>query len=198
MSIQLSSPYNRIFRLTESSGTLVIAFLWGLAEATLFFLVPDIFLGFVAIFNWRRGILATGFVIAGALVGGTIMYVLASNQAVAMDRLLTSIPLINEHMVSTVGEEVGRSGLSAMVTGPFQGIPYKIYAAQAGQHNLPYFLFLLVTILARLERILPVVLLGSITGKLFRKFIQIHTLLVVGGYLVFWVGIYVLYYLRFR
>jgi membrane protein YqaA with SNARE-associated domain len=192
------SFYDRIRVYSESRSTLFVAFIWGAIEAIFFFLVPDIFLGLVALFNWRKGLPSIIFTLIGAMVGGAIMYTLASNNTLAMDRFLISIPLINESTVNSVKEQMGLMGLRALVTGPLEGIPYKIYAAQAGALGFPLLPFLLITIPARLERILPVALLGSIMGIAFKKFIQRHAELVVGAYIVLWICIYALYYIRFR
>src|SRR6185436_11439838 len=120
-----SSLFDRLSAHSAARRALVIAFLWGFAEATLFFLVPDIYLGFVALFNWRRGLWATAFTVLGAIVGGAIMYTLAVHSPEGMTSLLTRIPLINALMVKTVGEQMQQAGLIALVTGPLQGIPYK-------------------------------------------------------------------------
>ena len=51
------------------------AFAWGFAEATLFFVVPDVWLTLIAV---RRGLrpalVACGWALAGALAGGLAMY----------------------------------------------------------------------------------------------------------------------------
>ena len=92
-----------------------------------------------------------------------------------------------------VSERLHAEGLLALVSGPLLGIPYKIYAVQAGQQQLPLLPFLLVTIPARLERILPAALAGAGAGILFRKFIQQHAGLVAGAYVLLWLGIYGVY-----
>ncbi len=198
MNSQPATLYDRICVFSASRRALAIAFLWGLAEATVFFFVPDIFLGLVALFNWRKGLLSTIFVVAGAIIGGTIMYGLAANNATAMNRLLTSIPLIHLDMVDFVREQIRMNGLNALFSGLFQGIPYKIYAVQAGAQGLGLLPFLLFTIPARLARILPVALVGSIVGVVFRKYVQRNTSLVIGVYIAIWAFIYMLYYFRFR
>jgi membrane protein YqaA with SNARE-associated domain len=190
--------YNHIKTFSESRQALFVAFLWGLAEATIFFLVPDILLGLVVLFSWRKGLMSTVFTLAGAMIGGAIMYTLAYNNTAAMNQVLMSIPLINRNMVNTVMEQMKQNGLRALVMGPLQGIPYKIYAVQAGIQRLPFIPFLFFTIPARLERILPVVLLGGVIGVAFKKFIQRHASLVTSTYFGVWVCIYMLYYLRFR
>ena len=190
--------YARAERHSASNGSLIVAFLWGLAEATIFFIVPDLYLGFVTLFHWRRGLLATFVAVVGAMVGGTVMYALAATNGAAINELLVQIPLISPELVRSVAEQMEGSGLLAMVSGPLKTIPYKIYAAQAGQQHLPFIPFLLFTFLARLERLLPIALASAVCGTVFKRFIQHHTALVIGAYGLFWVGVYVLYYLRMR
>lgn len=193
-----SSGYLRLEQHAASRAPILIGFLWGLAEATLFFVVPDVYLGLVALFNWRRGAWTTAAAAAGAMIGGAGMYALAAQDAQALTQVLTHVPLISYAMVQTVGGQLQESGLLAMVTGPLEGIPYKVYAVQAGAQHSSFAMFLLMTSLARLERLLPVAVLCAIAGTAFRKIIVRHTLLVVGAYALLWVGIYVFYYLRFR
>ena len=195
---RLSPLYARFERHSASNGSLIIACLWGLAEATLFFIVPDVYLGFVALFHWRKGLLATLAAVAGAMIGGAIMYTLAAANGAAINQLLIRIPLISPEMVRTVAEQTQGSGLVAMVSAPLQGIPYKIYAAQAGQQHLPFIPFLLVTVPARLGRFLLVALAGTAFGAAFKRFVRRCTALVIGAYALLWVAMYVVYYLQMR
>ena len=194
----LSPLYARFERHSASNGSLIIACLWGLAEATLFFIVPDVYLGFVVLFHWRRGLLATLAAVAGAMIGGAIMYTLAVANGAAMNQLLVRIPLITPEMVRTVAEQTQGSGLVAMLSAPLRGIPYKIYAVQAGRQHLPFIPFLLVTIPARLVRFLAITLAGVAFGTAFKKLVQRRTALVIGAYGLLWVAAYVVYYLQMR
>lgn len=49
---------------------LATAFLWGLAEATIFFIVPDVILTAIAIFSLPRALRALTFSLLGATIGG--------------------------------------------------------------------------------------------------------------------------------
>lgn len=61
-----------------------IAALWGIAEATVFFIVPDVWISFVAARrDWKAGVLAACLACTGALIGGAIMYLWASRDAEA-------------------------------------------------------------------------------------------------------------------
>lgn len=182
----------------RSKWSIVIGLLWGFAEGTAFFIVPDVYLGFVALFNWKRGLLAMTAAIVGAMIGGSMMYNLATKDLSAVNLFLTRIPLIDAQMVGDIARKMQADGLITMVNGPLRGVPYKIYAVQAGGQSLPYLPFLVMSILARLERLLPVTLVAGGLGKKFQGFVERRTALVVSVYALIWGIIYFLYYLRFR
>jgi membrane protein YqaA with SNARE-associated domain len=179
---------------------MIIAFLWGFAEATAFFVVPDVYIGFVALFNWRRGLQAAIAALLGAMLGGALMYILARNNPVGINTFLTYIPLIDATLVSDVASQTSVSGLVAVLTGPLRGTPYKIYAAQAGEQSLSILYFLLMTIPARLERFIPVALVFGGLGKWFETFFRKNTQFVVSSYLLLWGLIYFvfIYYFNFH
>jgi membrane protein YqaA with SNARE-associated domain len=186
--------YERLVQHATSGAALGVAFLWGLAEATFFFIVPDVYLGLVALLHWRRGLWATAAAVAGALAGGALMFSLAAANPGALEQFLLRIPGISAPMVQAVAEQIGASGLWALVSGPLGGVPYKIYAVQAGTQHLSLPLFLLVTIPARLERLLPVSLAAGLAGVWLRPRIERQPVWAVGLYALLWVVIYVLYY----
>ena len=182
--------YELFSKHADSPWSLVIGFLWGFAEATLFFIVPDVYLGFVALFNWRRGLWVTMAALLGAMFGGAMMYGLAMNNPSGVNRFLTYVPMIDAPLVAEVAEQTRADGLIAVLFGPFRGTPYKIYAAQAGGQSLPFVAFVLMTIPARLQRFLPVVLGFGAIGTWFKAFCEKHTLFVVGAYALLWGLIY--------
>ena len=185
-----NSSYVRLSSHAKSRWSIIIAFVWGFAEATAFFIVPDVYLGFVALFNWRRGLSAAVAALIGAMLGGSVMYILAMNNPSAINMFLTRVPLIDSALVNDVANQTHTYGLTAVLTGPLKGTPYKIYAAQAGEQSLPFLYFLLMTIPARLERFLPVVLVFGGIGKWFGTFCEKHTKLVMGSYALMWGIIY--------
>ena len=50
------------------------AMAWGFAEATFFFIIPDVFLTYIALKNWRQATRACFWALGGALIGGAVMY----------------------------------------------------------------------------------------------------------------------------
>lgn len=131
---------------------MLFALFWGFAEATLFFIVPDMLLTAIAVKSLRRGMRACLWALTGALLGGSLMYawgILDPPQSVAT---VIQVPAIDEAMVEKVKEDLIQKGLPAIVLGPTQGIPYKIFATQSPTLGIGFLPFLLTSIPARLIR----------------------------------------------
>jgi membrane protein YqaA with SNARE-associated domain len=168
------------------------AALWGFSEATVFFLVPDVILTYVgALRGARAALVASGFALAGTLIGGTVTYWLGARMPDAVTGWLASIPAISPGMVTRVQDDVRSSGVWAMVLGPLSGTPYKIYAAAAGAQGVPYLIFLAASVLARLPRFAlagaGAAFLAWIVPRLSRRIVQML-------WLGFWIAFYAFYF----
>ena len=167
--------------------------IWGLAEATVFFIVPDVILSFVALKEGKRATKLCLWTLAGALVGGAIMYGWGSRGKESAEDLLVKIPAISSDMVTEVEEQIGDDGAMAAFIGPLTGRPYKIYAIHAGASDKVGFLtFMLISIPARLLRFLVLAWVTTlISKKLLRKqSLRFRTLLLTG----IWLGFYTWYF----
>jgi len=192
--------YQKLRTLVSSWQASLVAFLWGFFEATLFFIVPDVFFCFTAVFSPRHGIRHSIISILGSMPGGIIMYKLAQGHPLALNNFLTNIPGISERMVSVVHSDFQHFGLSALFLAPWKGIPYKIFAAQAGILNISLIRFVIATFPARLERMFLLVCLAAAVGKIFEKNIQKHTKAWIVFYIFLWFSFYYAYafFLRIR
>ena len=141
------------------------AFVWGVAEATVFFIVPDVLLTALALWSFRRGLAACGWATAGALCGGLLMYWWGSRSPERAEVLLDWVPAVSPQMIEDVREGLAEGGLRALFFGPLKGTPYKIYAVESGRLGLNLAAFLLVSAPARLARFL---ILASLAGWLAR------------------------------
>jgi hypothetical protein len=186
--------YDSIVRFSRTKSNWVIAFLWGLAEGVFFFIVPDVYLGFVALFSIGGGLGAMAFSVIGSLVGAGAMFALVSLYGASLNNFLVHIPGITQTMVQKVSVGLDASGLKSLLMGPLNGIPYKIYSVNAALQHFSLSDFLLWSIPARLERILPVTIFALILGLVFRKSIKKNPKYWVIGYLATWVLIYIFYY----
>ncbi|MCJ7434427.1 MAG: hypothetical protein MUO77_13145 [Anaerolineales bacterium] len=89
--------------------TNLIAFVWGLAEATLFFIIPDVGLSVIALKGVDVGLVACIYALAGALVGGTIMYYLGQANIKTVARVLEKIPAIRHADLEKVRSDLEKS-----------------------------------------------------------------------------------------
>jgi len=137
-------------------GVNLFAFLWGFAEATLFFIVPDVLLSLIALQGRRRAWIASGFAVAGALLGGWLMYGWSTLDAKQVRNVLAAIPAISPGLLIQVRQQLGSTGFASLFAGSVTGVPYKIYAVEAGAATLPLMAFLIVSIPARALRFLLV------------------------------------------
>ena len=128
------------------------ALAWGFAEATLFFVVPDVLLTFLALRSWRRAALACVLAVAGALAGGALMHRWSVADAPAAIAAVDAVPFVPADLVARVEEHLARDGAAAIVAGAWMGRPYKLYAVQASRAGIGGVTLLAVTVPARLLR----------------------------------------------
>ncbi len=129
-----------------------IAAIWGVAEATLFFFVPDIWLSIAGRKKFRTGMTACFYCLGGALIGGCVLYIWGHVDLVGVQRVIEKVPAVSQSMIERVNEDLNHHGVWSLFLGPITGTPYKVYAAQAATAGIGLGLFLLISIPARLIR----------------------------------------------
>jgi membrane protein YqaA with SNARE-associated domain len=169
-----------------------VAAAWGFAEATLFFLVPDVWLTWVVLRSGRAAAVACVAALAGALAGGALMYAWGAADADRARAAVARVPAVGPAMVGRVGEEVRAGGAVAAFRGPLTGTPYKIYAVEAGAQGLPLGTFLLVSVPARLGRFAAVTAAAGVASRLLRRLAVRR-----GLHLGLWSAFYLWYFRRF-
>ena len=169
-----------------------VALLWGFAEASFFFIVPDVLLSWYALSSLRRALVACLFALAGALLGGALVWLWASNDPDTIRALLASIPAVNEAMMVDVRTQLSDTGVFALFKGPLVGVPYKLYALEAADLGIGLATFLSVSIPARLIRFVAVTVLIGIIGQLLqRKFSLTHVRM---AHILCWSAFYTWYF----
>ena len=181
----------------RSRAAQLAAFLWGLAEATVFFIVPDVFLTLAGCRSLRASMKACGWALCGALLGGVIMYTAGRNDPENARDLLTRVPAIDAGLIQRVQIQESEHGLSAVLIGPTVGVPYKIYAVEWGarQGNLPA--FLLISVPARGIRFLLTSLWAAGIARLLAPWTRRRPQVEMAILAVFWIGFYVFYFSHF-
>ena len=176
-----------------------VAWAWGAGEATVFFIVPDVWIGLLALFEPVAGFRAAGWSLVGAMAGGAAVHTASARLGAERSaELLDAIPAISPPMIARVEAELRERGLVSMVLGPLSGTPYKLYARAAALQGHPLHVVLLWTVPARLGRFLLSALLGTLAGRLGRRLFGRRTGPVLGLYALFWVAFYAAYFSRHR
>jgi membrane protein YqaA with SNARE-associated domain len=167
----------------------ILAFLWGFAEGTLFFVLPDVPLSLAAMFRPRCALRHIVAIVVGAVLGGALMFTWSEHGGSARNAV-AHVPLVRPVMFEEVDHDFRQSGVWAAVRGPVRGIPYKIYAVEAPMHStlMP---FLVASVVARVWRLVLAWLGFAGAGIVLRKFGRgsfapyLHA--------VFWIVVYGLY-----
>lgn len=187
-SSDISLPETGQFRFPAWSG-----FLWGFAEATVFFIVPDVLITLACLLSVKQGLKQLGAVLAGSLAGGILMYLAAIGHPSQMIRLVEAVPFVRPEMLGTVRADLAAHGAWALCLGPLSGIPYKIYAVLAPA-RISLIPFVSVSVPARLERLLASFVLFAVIGLLFRKFWPGRRSTALAVHLIYWLVVYGFYW----
>lgn len=174
-----------------SRRTLGLALIWGLAEATVFFIVPDVLLTWVALSDRTRALWSCIAVTFGALIGGIIMYQWGAANYASACRVLDAVPAISPIMIESVHEQITGQGPQAMFFGPLTGTPYKIFAVAAGNSGQSLWLLLLISIPARLLRFVILTLFAAGASRVLSSRISIRSMQAIH------VSCWVLFYIAF-
>lgn len=173
----------------------ILAFVWGVAEGSLFFIVPDVIISAAAMLAprraWRHVIAAT----LGSVVAGAFMYSWALREPAHAHDRVANVPFVTARMFDHVHQGFQNHPAGAVFLGPLSGVPYKIYAIEAPAF-LPKPLFLTLTAPARAERFLAVWGLFAAIGLACRRYFNSRPLHLLLLHIVIWIVFYAFYWGR--
>jgi membrane protein YqaA with SNARE-associated domain len=174
---------------------LFIAAAWGVGEATLFFIVPDVYLTYVALSDVRRALVGCAAAVIGALMGGAIMFRWGHRDHDAAVRRLTQIPGVRHADIRQVRQAL-QQGWRGLFAGGLTGTPYKIYAVESGSLEKDPATFLLMSMGARASRFVLLVAVASWSSTNLLESWPIENRRI--ALLVVWTGVYVVYFVTKR
>ncbi len=178
----------RIMRIGRANA---IASLWGFAEATIFFIVPDVLLGWLALRSPKRGFIACLFALLGALIGGSAMWLWGRFDPDSARAIFELLPAMGGDSIASVEKQLADSGITALFLGPLGGTPYKIYAVEAANLGYGLAIFLAVSIPARLTRFVLVTIVSGVASRVLRRRFSMRTVQMIH------VGCWALFYAWF-
>ncbi|MFI0981813.1 lysophospholipid acyltransferase family protein [Streptomyces sp. NPDC021093] len=172
-SLRDSAVRRRVAAVAASRWGLPIAFLWAGAEALSWPLMPELLLAVACVAAPRAALKLSATALAGSLAGSLLTLQLASSG------VQLPAPLTTDLMRAEVRAQLVAEGAAAVRHQPWNGIPFKVYAAEAGRAELPATDWLLASAKARGARTLAVGLGFAAFGLLMRRWRRLYP-----GYLV--------------
>lgn len=166
---------------------------WGFAEATLFFILPDVGLTRTALFSFHRACWQAAAALLGAVIGGLVLWQWAQRSPEQAQTWISRVPFVRPWMLNQAKGELAQEGASALMQGPKRGIPYKAYAVEA-----PAFLslkeFFLISFPARAWRFCMMIITFGAVGFWLRRWPTFATW-IPWAHAVLWISFYVGYWI---
>ena len=170
-----------------------LAFVWGFAEATLFFIVPDVLITRIALRDLRRALITALCALGGAMIGGTSVW-FAARQGAAPQLLdiFAHLPGINRDVIALTGSAIHERGVTSLFAGGVTFQPYKLFAVHAGSQGVPFGLFFIASVAARLGRFVLTATAAWLIGRALppRTVSYCHA--------IFWTVLYLTYFIAMR
>ncbi|WP_052029408.1 1-acyl-sn-glycerol-3-phosphate acyltransferase [Streptomyces aurantiacus] len=176
-----SRTRKRIARTLTSRWGLPLAFAWAFAEALSWPLMPELLLAVTCVAVPRRALKLSLSALAGTLAGGVLALQLAASG--------TDVPhpLTTDRMRAEAHTQLTSQSASAVRHQPWNGIPFKVYAAEAGHAGVPAPDWLAQSSLARGSRTLTVGLACGAFGFLahrLRRLYGVYLILLTAGFTI--------------
>lgn len=159
-------------------------FLWAVAEAIFWPVIPDALLIPMAAVGHQKYWRILRAAILGSALGGIIIYLFAYFAPEAAQAFLVGLPLVQDFMIEEASSKLDKYGVFAFWIQPWSGISYKIYAVLAGAGGLNPLVLLPMSILARSLRMLIASGVAALAVAHFPKFFQDFWLYVALAYVV--------------
>lgn len=174
---------------------IALAFAWGLSEATFFFIVPDVVISFIGLeYGYRKGLLAAFVCAIGAVLGGALIFAWGKADIVGARAFFDLLPAIAPGTIERASNEVAGPNMGlAMLKGSLTGVPFKLYASEAGAIGAQLGLFLTLTPLVRLPRFIIAATFAAASRRWAPPALLAHKFKILAG---FWVVFYAIYWLN--
>lgn len=172
---------------------IVATMLWAAAEATVFFIVPDVLLTAAAIkFGLRRALLLSLLAAGVASAAGLAMWFWGGQDPEAARRAMLMVPTIGPDLLARAHREVGHEWFRHLVTGAMTGVPYKLYAVEAGAVAINPWLFVPASFAARFSRFFLTVIAMAAGKELLSLVKRPHW--TYAAWAIAWVLVYTTYF----
>ena len=170
-------------RWSSSTAGVGLLFVWAVAEATVWPILPDFLLVPIVLGNRRRFYIPLAAAIAGMAIGGTFLYLFAFWHPQQAVHLLHHLPTVREAAINRAHSYLADHGLAALIFQPWSGVPFKVWALLAGSEARNPAVAIPLFILARSARMAILAALASLFAQRFTRFLRDYSLFLLVIYL---------------
>ncbi|PZO53309.1 MAG: hypothetical protein DCF16_07525 [Alphaproteobacteria bacterium] len=173
----------------------IAAFFWGVAEATLFFFVPDVLLTYIGVKQGPRAAAMASLIAAlGAAVGGVLMFAWSQSDPNGAYAAVLAVPAISAEMAREAAAAMDANWFAATLLGPLSSTPFKLYAILAPHAGVTLPAFAAASIIARLPRFLIVGVGAAFLARQLRRRLNESQLLwlTAGAWILFYATFFAL------
>ena len=182
--------YAAMVRLVSSRAALWIGAGWAAAEASLFFIVPDVWLGLVALYAPRRMPVTLVAITIGAVVGAVVLYAATLLFGDGLTSIVTAVPGIDPADLRQARTELADQGAVAFLNGILAALPVKVYVHASALLDVGITDVVVFTVLNRIERLLAFGLVMALVGWLGRPAVARWPLAATSVYVLAWAIFY--------
>lgn len=158
----------------------------------MFFIVPDVLLTSLALRSLTKALGAALAAAFAAALGGVLVLICAAEFPETSRAVLLHVPGVSPDTFTAVHRLLEAGLFEGMLRGAFAGVPYKIFAAEAGFAGTGVWGFALLSPLARLPRFLAMCLVAWGLSRLVGARLSNGAKLAAS--LVLWAVFYVFYF----
>ncbi|GAC1435386.1 MAG: hypothetical protein NVSMB65_09360 [Chloroflexota bacterium] len=164
---------------------------WAIAEATVWPIIPDALLVPLSIADRRRYYIRLAAAVAGMALGGIGLYLFAYEAPQRALFLLRHLPLVGNKHIAIAHASLAAHGAAAFLIQPWSGVPFKVWAIEAGVEGIPPVLAIPTFIVARGLRMALISTLARLFAGWFAGLVRDAFLLLVTIYvLLFSLGLW--------
>lgn len=143
------SFHHRVSVFARSRAALWLVFIWSIAEAMWWPVIPDFLVAPLALAAPGRFLVLAAAATGGSVLGGVVAFHLGS----VGDWFAANAPLLTPRMHEQAATWMEASGAGGLLQQPLSGIPYKVFGLQAGEAGLSFPAFIAMSLAARGLRI---------------------------------------------
>ena len=183
--------YDRWERFASGRSGTRLMFVWALAEATVWPILPDFLLIPMVAANRRRFHVPLAAAVTGMAVGGATTVLFAYRAPRHAWGLLRHLPLVHEQQIDVARGHLAAHGTAAFLFQPWSGVPSKIWAVVAGAERPNPWPAIPALVIARSLRMAVLAGAARLLAGRFAGAVRDHSIFLAATYVtVFSVGLW--------